>query len=395
VRFEEIRESADADDYGRVLTIHAGRIIGVTAREGLRSEVRELIADELARGGFTPRCDSWLTGFDPEFSARLGARGLIGLMIPEEFGGRGLGVAERLVVSEELLSAGAPIAAHWFAERQFAPSLLRHGTAAQQAEWLPRVTSGQAWIAIGLSEADAGSDLAAIRTRAEQVEGGWAITGSKIWSSGAHHAHAIVVLARTGGSRHEGLTQFIVRLPHPDITIRPIRLISGEHHFNEVSFTGAFVPDSDVLGSIGNGWTQAMQELAFERAGPERYLSTLPLLQELLIGLDPQARSTAQLGRCIAEITSFRTLNQRVVEHLAEGRTAATDIPLLKSLGTSFEQSTIELALDLAADPARVTGPTEQAHELLAQAQYQSPGFTIRGGTNEVLRGIISKGLTR
>ena len=362
---------------------------------GLRDEIRSFVQDELAQQRFSPRCDSWLIGFDPDFSRRLGDRGLIGLMLPAKFGGRGLGVAERLVVSEELLAAGAPVAAHWFAERQFAPSILRHGSSEQQDEWLPRVTAGQAWIAIGLSEADAGSDLAAIRTRAERVDGGWAITGAKLWSSGAHTAHAIVVLARTGGQRHEGLTQFIVRLPNPGVQIHPIALISGEHHFNEVAFDSALVPDGDVLGPIGNGWTQAMQELAFERAGPERYLSTLPLLQALISGLGPQSPTASELGRCIAQISSFRTINQRVVEHLASGSTAAIDIPLLKSLGTSFEQSTVQLALDLAADPSRTNPPSAQAKQLLREAQLQSPGFTIRGGTNEVLRGIISKGLMR
>ncbi|MDO8733143.1 MAG: acyl-CoA dehydrogenase family protein [Actinomycetota bacterium] len=361
----------------------------------LRSEIRGFIQDELAQGHFTAHCDSWLTGFDPEFSARLGHHGLIGLMLPREFGGRGLGVAERLVVSEELLVAGAPVSAHWFAERQFAPSILRHGTPAQQREWLPRVTDGKAWISIGLSEADAGSDLAAIRTRAEQVEGGWSITGAKLWSSGAHSAHAIVVLARTGGLRHEGLTQFIVRLPNAGIEIRPIPLISGEHHFNEVAFDSAFVPDGDVLGPIGNGWTQAMQELAFERAGPERYLSTFPLLQELLSGLGPSAGSASQIGRCIAEITSYRAINQCVVEHLAAGQTSAIEIPLLKSLGTRFEQRTVQVALDLVADQGRTSAASTQARSLLREAQFQAPGFTIRGGTNEVLRGIVSKGLSR
>ena len=361
----------------------------------LRSEVRSFLDSELAHDSFAPHCDSWLTGFDPGFSQRLGQQGLIGLMLPKEFGGRGLGVQERLVVSEELLAVGAPVAAHWFAERQFAPSILRHGSPDQQREWLPRVTAGQAWIAIGLSEADAGSDLAAIRTRAQKVDGGWQISGAKLWSSGAHTAHAIVVLARTGGERHEGLTQFIVRLPNAAVQIRPIPLISGAHHFNEVSFDSAFVPDSDVLGAIGNGWTQAMQELAFERAGPERYLSTLPLLQELLAGLPADCPVAGQLGRCLAEITTFRTINQRVVEHLASGQTTAIDIPLLKSLGTRFEQGTVQLALDLAADDGRAMPVSAQARSLLREAQYQSPGFTVRGGTNEVLRGIISKGLSR
>lgn len=367
----------------------------MTQLDDLRARVRAFLADELGARRFTPRCDSWLVGSDRAFSRRLGAQHLIGLMLPVEFGGGGGGVAERLVVSEELLAAGAPVAAHWFAERQFAPSLLRHGTDEQRQEWLPRITRGEASIAIGLSEADAGSDLAAVRTRAERTDGGWLLTGAKLWSSGAHLADAIVVLARTGGTRHEGLTQFIVRLPHPDVDIRPIRLISGEHHFNEVSFAGAFVPDADVLGEIGNGWTQAMQELAFERAGPERYLSTMPLLQAMVDGLGPQASHRGAVGRLIADLTAFRAINQRVIEHLATGNTAAIDIAMLKSSATSFEQQSVAVALDLADDPGRAAPPSPEAVAFLREAQFQSPGFTIRGGTNEVLRGIVSKGLLR
>ncbi|MDD2857131.1 MAG: acyl-CoA dehydrogenase family protein [Candidatus Nanopelagicales bacterium] len=367
----------------------------MTQLDHLRARVRAFLAEELAERRFTPHCDSWLVGNDRAFSRRLGAQHLIGLMLPTEFGGGGGGVADRLVVSEELLAAGAPVAAHWFAERQFAPSLLRHGTSAQQLEWLPRITGGEACIAIGLSEPDAGSDLAAVRTRAVASEGGWRITGTKIWTSGAHLADAMVVLARTGGERHAGLTQFIVRLPNPDVTVRPIRLISGEHHFNEVSFTEAFVPDADVLGEIGNGWTQAMQELAFERAGPERYLSTLPLLQAMVEGLGPQPADPGAVGRIIADISTFRVVNQRVIEHLAAGDTAAIDIAMLKSSATAFEQRSVAVALDLAADPGRVSPPSTEAATLLRESQFQAPGFTIRGGTNEVLRGIVSKGLLR
>ena len=361
----------------------------------LRARVRTFLAAERNSGGFTPRCDSWLIGHDPNFSRRLGAAHLIGLMLPTEFGGLGGGAEHRLVASEELLSAGAPVAAHWFAERQFAPSVLRHGTVAQQQEWLPKVIRGEVCIAIGLSEPDAGSDLASVRTKAEQVDGGWLISGTKLWTSSAHHADAMVVLARTSGERHVGLSQFIVRFPHPKVDISPIRLISGEHHFNQVTFDEAFVAHEDVLGEIGNGWTQAMHELAAERAGPERYLSTFPLIEELVRDLPHDSGSAADIGRIIADLTTFRTINHKVVELLISGDTSASEIAILKGIGTTFEQESIGIALDIANEPGNPSTLSPAAQSLLREAQYQAPGFTIRGGTNEVLRGIVSKGLLK
>jgi hypothetical protein len=367
----------------------------VSELEELRARVRTFLAAELASGGFTPCCDSWLIGFDPDFSRRLGAAQLIGVMLPTEFGGLGGGAGHRLVVSEELLSAGAPVAAHWFAERQFAPSVLRHGTVAQQREWVPKVIRGEVCMAIGLSEPDAGSDLASVRTKAEQVDGGWLISGTKVWTSSAHHADAMVVLARTSGQRHVGLSQFIVRLPQQNIDIRPIRLISGEHHFNQVIFDETFVPQSDVLGEIGNGWSQAMHELAAERAGPERYLSTFPLIEELVRDLPRDSHSAGDIGRIIADITTFRTINHKVVELLISGDTSASEIAILKAMGTAFEQETVGIALNIAHEPGNPTALSPTAMTLLREAQYQAPGFTIRGGTNEVLRGIVSKGLSK
>lgn len=361
----------------------------------VRTRVRTFLAQELATGGFTPHCDPWLNGFDRAFSKRLGAAGLLGILLPTQYGGSEGTFAERLIVSEELLAAGAPVTSHWFAERQFAPSLLRHGTAEQKEEWLPLTIKGELTVAIGLSEPDAGSDLAAVRTKAVRADGGWLITGSKIWTSAAHLADLIVVLARTGGAKYEDLSQFIVRLPHQQVAIRGINMISGDRHFNEVHFDEVFVPDNDVLGEIGQGWKQAMQELAFERVGPERYLSTLPLLQELMSGVGTSTSTAENIGEVIADIRTFRTINQRVIEHLETGDTAAIDIPLLKTIGTNFEQSSVQTALGLVHDNTRASSITPKAQELLFEAQHQAPSFTIRGGTNEVLRGIVSRGLLR
>jgi alkylation response protein AidB-like acyl-CoA dehydrogenase len=252
----------------------------------LRARVRAFLAEERAAGSWTPRADVWLSGWDERFSAELGSRGWLGMTIPTEYGGHGGSPLDRYAVTEELLAAGAPVAAHWIADRQIAPTLLRFGTEAQRRRYLPGIAAGTVYFAIGMSEPDAGSDLAAVRTRADRVAGGWELTGTKVWTSGAHHAHAFFALARSAprdaGNRHAGLSQFIVELDSPGVQIRPIPLLTGAHHFNEVVFDRVFVPDELVLGEIGAGWRQVTSELAFERSGPERFLSTFPLFVAML-----------------------------------------------------------------------------------------------------------------
>src|SRR3954470_19937745 len=251
----------------------------------LRAEVRGFVAEQITAGSFTPSVDAWLSRWDENFTAALAARGWLGMTVPVEYGGHGRSFLERFVVTEELLAAGAPVAAHWIADRQIVPSLLKYGTESQKQHFLPRIVAGECFFGIGMSEPDSGSDLASVRTRAERVEGGWSLTGTKVWTSGAHRARAFFALARTAprdeAQRHAGLSQFIVELSSPGVTIRPIALLTGAHHFNEVVFDGVFVSDALVLGEIGAGWHQVTSELAFERSGPERFLSTYPLLAAL------------------------------------------------------------------------------------------------------------------
>lgn len=248
------------------------------------AELRARVREFLAGTPFTARCDSWLTGADPAFSRLLGERGWLGMTLPERYGGHGRSPLERFVVVEELLAAGAPVGAHWIADRQTGPSILAHGTEEQKARFLPAIARGECFFAIGMSEPDSGSDLASVRTRAERDGGGWRLHGAKVWTSGAHLAHAILVLARSAPrsqDRHAGLSQFIVPLPDDRVTVRPIRGLSGEHHFNEVVLDGVFVPDALVLGRAGDGWRQVTAELAHERSGPERLLSTFMLIRLL------------------------------------------------------------------------------------------------------------------
>lgn len=370
-------------------------------REALRSEVRAYLADAIAAGRFIPDCDSWLTGWDPAFSADLAARGWLGMAIPKEYGGSERGSLDRYVVIEELLAAGAPVAAHWMADRQIAPALLRYGTEQQKRRYLPKIAAGQAFFALGMSEADAGSDLAAIRTKATKVEGGWRIEGAKLWTSGGHHADAIVLLARTSpvdqSARHVGMSQFIVDLPNPSVKINPIRLMSGEHHFNETVFDNVMVSDEALLGVEGNGWKQVTAELAYERSGPERILSTFPLLTAMFKrAAEAGAASDAELaalGTLLSRARSLREMSISIASALQRGEVPDLAASVAKDLGTRFEQEVVDVALRILDTEMADPESRQDLERLLARAALHSPGFTLRGGTNEILRGVIARGM--
>ncbi|OMC29776.1 acyl-CoA dehydrogenase [Mycobacterium colombiense] len=365
--------------------------VDAAATAGLRTEVRDFLADQLAAGAFTPSIDAWLTGWDEKFTAALAARGWLGMTVPVEYGGHGRSFLDRFVVTEELLAAGAPVAAHWIADRQIVPSLLKYGTEDQKSEFLPRIVRGECFFGIGMSEPDSGSDLASVRTRAERVDGGWSLTGTKVWTSGAHLAHWFIALARTAPvdpeHRHAGLSQFIVDLHGPGIEIRPIVSMNGAHHFNEVILDSAFVPDDLVFGDIGNGWRQVTSELAFERSGPERFLSTFVLLSACADRMASNAiPRDPNLGRLVARIAGLHRMSTAVAGALERHEPADLPAAVVKVLGTTTEGDIAEFA-DLQDSPDSLF-----AH-LVRAAVDQRPGFTLRGGTNEVLRGVLARGL--
>lgn len=367
----------------------------------LRAEVRSFLDEERGAGRWTPRADVWLSGWDESFSRRLGERGWLGMTIPTEYGGHGRTALERYVVTEELLAAGAPVAAHWIADRQIGPSLLRHGTEEQRRAFLPGIARGEVYFGIGMSEPDSGSDLASVRTRATRVDGGWRLSGTEVWTSGAHHAHAFFALVRTeprdDAHRHAGLSQFLVELDSPGVEIRPIPLLTGAHHFNEVRFDDVFIPDSRVFGEIGNGWAQVTGELAFERSGPERFLSTYPLLSSLVGELTAAAGGVdtgtrRRVGSLVSRLWTLRAMSLAVAGALESGEAPELAAALVKDLGTRFENEIVDAArllVDIPPDPGAESGFAR----LLADAVLHAPGFTLRGGTNEVLRGIVARGM--
>lgn len=365
--------------------------------EALREEVRAFLRERLAGMSLGQRARTWL-GFDAEFSRDLARRGWVGLTLPKEYGGQGRSYFARFVVSEELLSAGAPVAAHWIADRQSAPLILRFGTEAQKRRYVPQICKGEAFFCIGMSEPNSGSDLAGVRTRASKVPGGWLLEGSKLWTTNGHHSDYMIALARTSGTpedRNAGLSQFIVDLRLPGVVRSPIRDLAGDAHFSEVHFDAVELPDDALVGQEGQGWSQVNAELAFERSGPERIYSSLLLLEAWAGFLRTQsAKETDQrlLGRLLARLTTLRSMSLSITARLARAESVGAEAALLKDLGTTFEQLVpIVVGEALADDPDREVPP-----ELSAALVYltgMSPSFSLRGGTREILRGIIARSL--
>lgn len=363
--------------------------------EEIRHDVRALLERERAAGTWERGGRSW-GGHSPELSGKLGLAGYIGMTWPRAYGGGEHSYLERYVVTEELLAAGAPAGFHWVADRQSGPLILRFGSEEQKQRLLPSIARGELSFCIGMSEPDSGSDLASIRTRAERVDGGWSLSGTKIWTSNAHRAHYIIVLCRTEASsenRHAGMSQLLVDLKRSTgISVRPIYNLAGSHDFNEVVFDRVFVPDDHLLGEPGNGWDQVTSELAYERAGPERFLTNFHLLRELVgvLGADPSAEARRQVGRLVSHLWVLRTASLSVSGLLAAGGLPNVESALVKDLGTVFEQELPEVARRLASSE----GVTDPAFlELLQRAVMAAPAYTIQGGTTEILRGIIARGL--
>lgn len=361
-----------------------------------RAEIRAFLKEELAGLSSVTKAHSWAY-FDAAFSRKMARRGWIGMVWPKQYGGHERSSIERYVLLEELLAAGAPVGAHWIADRQSGPTLLRYGTEEQRKRYLPAIAAGELFFCIGMSEPNTGSDLASVRTRGVETPEGWRINGQKIWTTHAHQADMMIALVRTGSEeqkRHEGLSQFLIDLKTPGITVRPITDLVGDVHFNEVFFDNVLVPHDMLIGNAGDGWKQVTSELSLERSGPERYLSSIQLFLELLraIGPNPPDSLRDMIGRLTAEMWTLRQMSLSVAGRLAAGKDPAVEAAIVKDLGNSFEQELPRL-VQAAADADTDLGGDQPFAQVLAFLLQASPSFSLRGGTREILRGIIARGL--
>ncbi|MFT7651003.1 MAG: alkylation response protein AidB-like acyl-CoA dehydrogenase [Candidatus Azotimanducaceae bacterium] len=361
--------------------------------QSLRAEVRAFLKDN-EQHFETPNSD-FSTGHDAEFSQKLAQSGWVGMTWPKQYGGSERSFFERYVVTEEVLAAGAPVSAHWIADRQSGPLLLRFGSEQQRETYLPRITRGEAFFSIGMSEPDTGSDLASVRTTATLEGDTYRINGTKIWTTDAHRNHFIICLVRTeaaSDNRHAGLSQIIVDLKNdPGVQVRPIANMAGGEDFNEVVFEDAIVPADRIVGEPGNGWQQVTSELSYERSGPERFLSSFRVFVELvrLVGANPAPHEAAAIGRIASHIMTMRRMSISVAGMLEAGKDVAVEAALVKELGNSFEKVIPEIA--------RLAAPwgagSERFQKTYAETLLLSPSFTLRGGTREILRGVIARGL--
>ena len=360
----------------------------------LRAEVREFIAEHKDVMGFSRG------EHNREFSRAMGKKGWIGMTWPKQYGGQERTAFERYVLIEEMLVAGAPLSAHYTGDRQSGPNILKFGTEEQKMFFCPKLAAGELTFCIGMSEPNAGSDVAGTRTRAVKVDGGYMINGTKLWTSNAHRSDYAILFCKMAQNdsevtdRHAGATQFLLDLKIPGIDIRPVINLLGEHHFNEIFLTDVFVPDHRLLGKEGNGWNQLTSELAFERSAPDRFLVLFQMLQQMIrmAGPNPDKATAVALGKLISQLATLRSMSVSIAGMLMEGLQPNNESAVVKDLGTRYEQDIPVVARQLFP-----TEPELEAIDLyasmIARSTMNAPRFSIQGGTREILRGIIARGL--
>ena len=382
--------------------------------EKLRQEVRAFVKEALASGLYKVDGRGWAR-HDRKVSREIGRRGWIGMTWPKAYGGHERTALERYVVTEELLAQGVPMRAHWSADRQNGPLLLEFGSEWQKQTFLPKFAAGEEGCAIGLSEPDSGSDLAGIRTKAVKVEGGWRVNGRKVWTSNVHNVSYMTLLLRTDSAdsaqgRHGGMTRFLVDMGWKGITVRPILQMTGEHDFNEVTFDDVFMPDSMVVGEVNGAWKQLGRELAHERSAPDRWTAVLPLLKMTIdrlgsadhplgsadhrMGDSPDRMARQSIGRMASHLWTLRNMSLSVFGMLERGENPVIEASLVKDLGTHYEQEIPHAVRTLLPEALRAQWPADdQFNAVLHFHLLAAPSITIRGGTREILRNAVARGL--
>ncbi|MDH5695361.1 MAG: acyl-CoA dehydrogenase family protein [Dehalococcoidia bacterium] len=373
-------------------------------QEKLRQEVRDFLEEELRQGLWEPSCDAWIMGHDPEFSKRVAKKGWIGLTWPKEHGGQGYSFVDRLILTEEMLRYGAPAACHWFADRQIGGAIVHYGTEEQKKELLPLILRGEAYVGLGMSEPDAGSDLASLKTRAVEDGDGYIIDGQKTWTSGGSHMNWIYLVARTDpdAPKHRGISEFFFETSLPGVTVVPIVDITGGVHFNEVFFENVRIPKKCLIGEKNRGFYQILNQLDYERSGMERLMANYPLFEALIqytketkrkgrpLSEEPVIRS--KLAQLTIELEIGRLHMYRVVMVMDEGRAPNWESAMSKAYGTAFEQRLASTAIEILGLYGQLQ-PESKLVPLRGMAYHSylsSKGYSLQAGTSEILKNILA-----
>jgi len=373
-------------------------------QQKFRQEVRDFLEEELRQGLWEPSCDAWIMGFDPAFTKRVTQRGWIGLTWPKECGGQGRSFVDRLIITEEMLRYGAPAACHWFADRQIGGAIVHYGTDEQKNEILPKILKGEAYVGLGMSEPEAGSDLASLKTRAIEDGDDFIIDGQKVWTSGGSHMNWIYLVARTDpeAAKHRGISEFFFETNLPGITIRPIVDITGGVHFNEVFLDGVRVPKKYLIGEKNRGFYQILNQLDYERSGMERLMANYPLFEALIqytkenkrngkpLSEEPVIRS--KLAQLKIELEIGRLHMYRVALVMDEGRAPNWESAMSKAYGTAFEQRLAGTAIEILGLYGQLA-PESKLVPLRGMAYHSylsSKGYSLQAGTSEILKNILA-----
>ncbi len=370
----------------------------------LRQEVRSFLEDELARELWKPACDAWIQGYDPEFTKRVAQKGWIGLTWPKEHGGQERSFIDRLIVTEEMLRYGAPAACHWFADRQIGGSILKYGSEEQKTEFLPKIITGEIYVGLGMSEPEAGSDLASLKTRATEENDCYVVNGQKTWTSGAWFTNYIYLLARTDvdAPKHRGISEFIVPMDLPGISRIPMIDITGTEAWNDVFFDNVRVPKKYMVGEKNQGFYHVLEQLAYERGGMERLMGNYPLFDALI----KFAKETKYDGKALSQDTMIRhKLAQLQVEFevgrlfmykvamvMDEGRAPTVEASMSKAYATTFEQHLANTAMEILGPYGLLWAGSKYVpfEGLAAHSYLGSKGYSLQAGSTEILKNIIA-----
>jgi len=347
----------------------------------LRRDVRDFVIEATADLDLVD--DAWLMQPSRIFNKRLGHRGWIGMRWPRAYGGHEASALEHFTVMETLLLAGAPVSGAWFPDRQIGPVLLQFGTEDQKARWIPGIVAGESSWCIGMSEPDAGSNVAGISTLATATAGGFVVNGQKIWTSGAHEADFCYLICRTStdGPPHRGISELIVDMTSPGITVEQIRDASGNNHFCEVFFDDVFVPDGNLIGELNGSFGQTMRQLEHERGGIDRLVSNKRLYLDAVAKADT---NDPLIRPRVAAIESKYIIGRHLVLRNVLRQIEPAYSAVTKTFATEFEQEVARFIGD-------ISGPNAMLAGRVARNLVYAPSYTIMGGTTEILRNIIGE----
>jgi alkylation response protein AidB-like acyl-CoA dehydrogenase len=369
-------------------------------QDAFRQELRDFLAAELPKVRDTGDGESFGAHSQP-FSKKLAARGWIGMAWPKAYGGQELSPIERTIFTEEMVAHEAPTAYHHTAERQMGPSIMRQGTDEQKRFFLPRIVSADISFAIGMSEPEAGSDLASVQTRAVTDGDDYVVNGQKIWTSNAHLADWLWLVCRTDpdAPKHRGISILLLDMKSPGITVRPLINMAGTHGFNEVFFDNVRVPRKNLVGEENRGWYVVAENLDYERSGIERITATGGLYREVLgyvrarRGADVPAvqKARMELADRAIEYDVGRMMAYRVAWLLGQGKIPNYEASMSKAYGSEWTQRMAQTGVRVMTAYGMCRTPEEWVLRAKIERTYMvTAAATIQGGTSEIQRNIIA-----